>query len=170
MAKKRLSAWEANQFTAQVSGEVDFLVPDSDFPDGSTLNRTWVDVRFNQFGVGTVPPEFVNQTGPILWGVTLTNDSTGSPGIHAEDDSFDWLWREMVSWGPPVATVPDLSADPQWVRASQSPSGWRSSKGQRKRDSSTTHLHFCFNVPTVFGSTPQGVYYEFFVHTLWTVL
>lgn len=168
MPKRRLSFTSANQFTPTTSGEVDILVPLTPFQDGATLNRTWIDVRWNQFGTGTVPPEFVNETGPLIWGLTLTNDTTGSPGIHAEDDSFDWLWREMVAYGPPVATVPDLSADTQWVRASMSPSGWRSSKGQRKRDSSTTHLHFCWNIPTVFGSPPAGHLYELFVHTLWT--
>lgn len=168
MPKARQNFVIGNQFTPVISFEEDVLVPNTSIPPNSTLNRTWIDVRFNQFGTGTLPPEFLNKTGPVIWGLCLIDDSTGSPGVHAEDDSVDWLWREMVAWGPSVATVPDLSSTPQWMRASQSATGLRDGHGQRTRGSSNTFFHFCINLPTVFGNAPDGVLFEVFVHSLWT--
>jgi hypothetical protein len=170
LAKKRLSLYSGDQFSALTSVEVDWLIPLDTFPVGSTLNRTWIDVRFNQFGTGTLPPEFLNMCGPWIWGLCYTDDTTGSPGIHAEDDSVDWLWREMVVWGPPVVSPDDSGGDHQWVRASQGAGGLRDGKGQRTIRLPDSHLHWCLNLPSLFSNPPYGLYYELFVHTLWTVL
>jgi len=167
MVMKRQSFYSANQFTPQVQGEVDWLIGLDDIPAGSRLERTWVDVRFNQFGTGTLPPEFTNVTGPILWGVCLFDDSHASPGTSADDNTADWLWREMVAWDAPAVGPDTLTPEHTWVRASTGATGLRDSKGRRDRDFSNCYVHFCWNTPGLFGNSPIGVLYEVFIHQLW---
>lgn len=159
--------WVAgNQFTPVISESIDFGISPLAIPDGSTLVRTWVAVRFNMFGTGTLPPEFVNETGPFIWGVCLCDDTRGNPGIFAENDDVDWMWRDMVQWGPSVATVPDLSATPQWTRAAIGGTGGEGSAGQRIVHGLGASIHFSLNLPHVFGNAPAGLLYEIFVHAL----
>lgn len=159
----------ANQFTASTELAVDWEINTARIPVGSTLTRTWIDVRFNQRDVGTEPPEFRNSTGPHIWGLCFFDDASDDPGVNAEDDSIDWLWREMVVWGPPTLSPNTLTGDPQWVRAAGGTPGLRDSKGMRTMRQAPAFMHWCHNLPTVFGDTPIGLYYEIFVHTLWLV-
>lgn len=169
MGKARQSWVAGNQFTPETNSATDFEVNSFLIPVGSTLNRTWVDVRFNQFGTNDLPPEFVNQTGPLIWGICMVDEDRSDPGVFAEDDAIDWIWREMVRYDAPVATVPDASAEKQWVRSAKGGTGPEGSQGQRKMNHATTFLHWCFDIPTTFGSSPRGHLWEVFVHTIWTV-
>lgn len=163
----RASFVSANQFTATTQDEVNWAINTALIPVGSTLKRTWIDVRFNQRDAGSEPPEFRNTTGPHIWGLCFFDDAADDPGTLAEDDSIDWLWREMVVWGPPVQSPNAITGASQWVRAASPPPGLRDSRGQRLIRQAPCYMHWCHNVPTQFGDTPLGLYYEIFVHTLW---
>lgn len=169
MATQRQSWVHGNQFTASSSTSVDFEVNTANIPVGSTLERTWVDVRFNRIGQGTEPEELLNHCGPFIWGLCFFDDAADDPGDLAEDDGIDWLWREMIAFGPPIPNPNAITGDPQWVQASQSPTGWRNSKGRRLIRQAPCFLHWCFNIPNLFSSAPIGLHWEVFVHTLWTV-
>lgn len=166
--KKRFSCWSANQFTPEENHEQDFLLG-TGFPIGSKLLRTWIDVRFNQFGVGTLPPEFVNMTGPWVWGVCMLDESSGTPGILATDDDFDWVWREMITFGPSTVAPDDTGGDHLWSRCTIGQPGMRSSKGERVLRHPNNMVHFCWNLADTFGSTPYGLFYEVFIHQLYDV-
>ena len=169
MTFKRQSWVEGNQFSPSVNISIDMPINAGVIPLGSTLVRTWIDVRFNQYGVGSEPPELSNRCGPYIWGVCYVDDSTTNPIEHAEDDNVDWLWREMVVWDAPVQSPNAITGDPQWIRVSSPLPGWRNSKGQRLELDHHPAMHFAMNVPTTFSDTPLGVLFELFVHTLWKV-
>lgn len=163
-------SWEAgNQFEAVTNFEVDFEVDSFFIPVGSTLTRTWIDVRFNQFGQGIEPPEFLNQTGPFIWGVCYVDPTKENPGVNADDDAVDWLWREMVVWGPSIPNPNAITGDSQWMRVAAPPPGQRDSKGQRTIQEFPAFIHFALNLPHINGDPPNGLHYEIFVHTLWLI-
>jgi hypothetical protein len=163
---KRAGWVEGNQFSPSNDLSIDLPINTSFIPIGSTLVRTWIDVRFNQFGIGTEPPEIINQTGPWIWGVCYIDDSHTSPAQHAEDDTIDWLWREMVVWQAPVQSPNAITGDSQWIRASSPPPGLRDSKGQRILGDTHPALHFALNRPLVTSDPPPGLLFEIFVHAL----
>jgi hypothetical protein len=170
MAKVRASWTNGNQFSPSQNAEVDFEVNTFLIPVGSTLNRTWIDVRFNRHGEGTEPPEFINQCGPYMWGLCFYDDAANNPGVFAEDDDIDWLWREMITFGPAIQEPNAITSDPQWMQVSVGPTGLRDSKGQRKLNQAPAFLHWCFDLPNSFSSTAPGISWEVMVHTIWTVL
>lgn len=163
-------AWvHANQFSPSLRAEVDFPINAFSVPVGSTLKRTWVDVRFNRIGLGTEPPEFINQTGPTVWGLCYTDDVTTNPGTDSMAEGIDWLWREMVVFGPAVRCDNSITGDPQWMEVAQPTPGWRSSKGQRKRNNDPAYMHWCFDTPSLFSTGQLGISWEVFVHALFDV-
>lgn len=69
----------------------------------------------------------------------------------------------------PVQTVPDLAGTPQWIRSAKGGTGPQGGKGQRTLTQFNSHFHWALQLPGLFGSPPDGLHYELFVHTLWTV-
>jgi hypothetical protein len=124
----------------------------------------------NRHGEGTEPPEFINQCGPYMWGLCFYDDAANNPGVFAEDDDIDWLWREMITFGPAIQEPNAITSDPQWMQVSVGPTGLRDSKGQRKLNQAPAFLHWCFDLPNSFSSTAPGISWEVMVHTIWTVL